>query len=104
VAVLFLTMMVTAFGTLDGLAFANQSLDVSAATRHVVPIETKWATSGRNTSYRIRTASWRPDHMSETFDLSRTAWTYVTPWQNSFVVETHSGYFGVEWIESERVR
>lgn len=103
-AVLLLAGTVMSFTALDVLAFMNQGLDGSLATRHEVPIQTKWIVSGRSPSYMIRTASWRPDHASESFSLASWVWTDVVPGRNTIVIKTHPGYLGVEWIESEVVR
>jgi hypothetical protein len=103
VAFLFAISSIVMSATLTTLGILNEQLDRSPAIEHAEVVTTKWMNSGRHTSYHIAVPSWRPDHSREDFTLSRSAWTDARIGASRYVVHSRSGYFGVEWLQDERL-
>src|SRR5262249_21646770 len=101
VAFLFAVSTLTMSATLTTLAILNESLDRSPAIQHTETVTSKGMTSGRGRSYHIRVPSWRPDHSTEEFSLSRAVWEDTRIGGSRYVVHSRSGYFGVEWLQDQ---
>lgn len=86
------------------LGYLNESLDRALPARHTGAVMQKWRTTGKSTSYHIRVPSWRPDHPSEDFTLSKDAWTAVRVERSTYVVHSKPGHFGIEWVVDRRLQ
>ena len=91
-------------GSVGATALLNGVFDHSAAVAHDEVIVEKFTTKSKNTTrYHVRCSSWRGPGKTESFQISSLDYNAVVPRQSHLVVTTHTGWLGVEWMESKRV-
>ena len=98
VAALFAVFAVVLSASFTTLGYLNTALDPGRAVQHSELVMAKRMSSGRSTSYYVRTPSWRPDHSTEEFSVSKADWTRAQIGTSTYVVHSKPGYFGIEWI------
>jgi hypothetical protein len=92
-------------GSVGTIALLNGLLDQSAATPHDALVVERYTTKSKNSvNYHVRVASWRDAGQTESFQVSSAEFNMVVPHQSHFVVTTHPGLLGVEWVESKRLK
>ncbi len=91
-------------GCLGVVAVVNGWFDNSPATEHHAQIVEKYTTRSKNsTNYHVRVESWHTPGDTESFQISSSEYSQVTPHQSQLLVVTHEGCLGIEWFESKRV-
>ena len=98
VAALFAVFAVVLSTSFTTLGYLNKVLDPGPSVQHSELVMSKRKSSGRSTTYYVRTPSWRPDHSTEEFSVSEADWTRVQIGTSTYVVHSKPGYFGIEWL------
>ena len=92
-------------GSVGSIALLNGFLDQSASAPHDALVVERYTTKSKNSvNYHVRVASWRDAGQTESFQISSAEFNQVIPNQSHLVVTTHAGLFGVEWVESKRLK